>query len=154
MSNAVDFSILVGKTLVSVENRGDDILFTTDNGEVYRQVYYDDCCASCSVEEIHGDLEDLVGSPILMAEEVSNDKPNENIIAERKAVYEKAKAEWTPKHEGDKFYWYGASPENNWEDDSETWTFYKAATIKGSVTIRWHGSSNGYYSESPTFERF
>ena len=122
-SYGVSFSDLIGKTLVSIDckQKTDDdyIIFVTDSGEQYVMYHYQDCCESVEIEDIVGDLDDLIGTPILNAEEVSNsaDQPRSEY------------------HE------------------SYTWTFYKVATIKGSVTIRWYGVSNGYYSESVSFER-
>lgn len=115
----LDISLLVGKTLAEVRQEGyDEIHFITASGEHYKLYHSQDCCESVTVESIVGDLSDLVGNPILQAEEVSSDEP---------------------------------PPAGGY--DSYTWTFYKLATIKGGVTIRFFGQSNGYYSESVDFVR-
>jgi hypothetical protein len=43
-----------------------------------------------------------------------------------------------------------ASRENSYE--SSTWTFYRFSTVRGTVTVRWLGTSNGYYSESVSYQ--
>ena len=123
-----EFSDLLGKTLKGVsvvENDGckNEIIFETTDGDVYRSYHFQSCCEYVSVNDIEGDLNDLIGVPILQAEEVCN---TEDEFGDFK------KDEYT---------------------ESFTWTFYKLATIKGYVTIRWLGESNGYYSESVDFEK-
>ena len=119
-----DVSVLKGKTLSDIrivkDYDGEDveIHFTTECGEVYKMYHQQSCCESVYIEDICGDLQDLIGSEILIAEEVEGEIP---------ADFE------------DRYH------------ESYTFTFYKFATRKGYVDIRWLGESNGYYSESVDF---
>lgn len=71
--DGAEFQSMVGKTFASVERRGDDeIIFTTDTGDVYKMFHSQDCCESVTIEDIVGDLSDLVGSPVLHAEVATN----------------------------------------------------------------------------------
>lgn len=122
-----EISELIGKTVVSIGEKDDELIFICATGEKYKMYHPQDCCESVSIEDIVGDLQDLVGSPILKAEEVSNYEPTSKEDIER------------------------TKEANDW--GSCTWTFYKFATIKGYVDIRWFGESNGYYSESVYFKK-
>ena len=124
---------LVGKVLTEIKNNADELFFIVNDGTEYKMYHSQYCCESVYIEDIVGDLKDLIGTPILVAEENSSTEKTTEQIAEQ----EKRKLE-----EGDDYYEY---------DESFTWTFYKLATIKGYVDIRWYGSSNGYYSESVNF---
>ncbi len=117
-------SDMKGETLISIsgmEKGSEEIRFECASGRRFTMWYEHDCCASCDIEDVCGDPQDLIGLPLLMSEDVSNDTPEPD---------------------------YSPTEYN----DSHTWTFVKFATEKGYVTLRWYGSSNGYYSESPTFK--
>lgn len=44
-------------------------------------------------------------------------------------------------------------PESEYGEEYIDWYFYKFSTIKGSVTIRWCGTSNGCYSTTVEFKK-
>lgn len=119
-------SEMLGKTFSVKRHSGgsryddDSIRFENEEREIIL-THRQDCCESCDLVEVVGDLQDLAGSPILEASRTtSNENPPSNEFAEEHNLY---------------------------IDDSFTWTFYRFRTIKGTVTLRWFGTSNGYYSE-------
>ena len=114
----VDVSILKGKILKDIKIEGTESILFIDKDDIEYEMFHDyDCCENVYIEDICGDINNLIGSKIIMAEEVIN---------------------------------RDLSPLNKF-DESYTWTFYKFATVKGYVTIRWYGESNGYYSEEVDF---
>lgn len=111
----MEFQELTGLTFVSIvgaEEDSNEIIFTTACERKFVMNHSQDCCECVVINDVEGDIKDLLNSPVLLAEESTNsDNP--------------------PEHA-----------------DSFTWTFYRLATAKGFVVIRWLGESNGYYSES------
>lgn len=119
----LDFSVLQGQTLVSVEGAtagSGQIIFTLADGRRFQLYHEQDCCETVNLEDVCGDIADLIGAPLALAECVSNADPPSDIEAKR---YE----------------------------DCPEWTFYKLVTNNGAVTLRWYGDSNGYYSTAVTF---
>jgi len=124
MYNELAFEILRGTTLACIETIDGELIFTLDCGEKYKLWHNQECCEDVYIESICGNLDDLIGTPILMAEVSSN---SDEMPAD---------IEQPPYCE-----------------DSFTWTFYRIGTAKGTVVIRWYGTSNGYYSEAVDFIR-
>ena len=105
------FTSVVRKDWDSDRCDQDELIFSNDK-VVVTFTHFQDCCEAVYIEDINGDLNDLIGVPITQAEETIEESRDDGY------------------------------------DDGATWTFYKFATVKGYVTVRWCGTSNGYYSES------
>lgn len=94
------------------ELRPEVVYFILNDGTAVAMYHVKDCCEQVYVEDIEGDLFDLIGRPLVVCEEASY------------------------------------APENHERGvESETWTYYRIGTAQGLVTLRWMGSSNGYYGE-------
>jgi hypothetical protein len=110
---------MVGKVFTSIRGGvGSGEMVFENATERFVFFHSQDCCESVDINDITGDLEDLVGEPLLLAEEVS-----------------------------------GATEPDVEHYESYTYTFYKFASRKGYVDVRWLGESNGYYSEGVSLGR-
>src|SRR6478609_9342462 len=110
-----EFKNMIGRTMINCvgyEVNSDIMSFVDGDGNRYSFSHSQDCCENVGIYDVIGDISDLIGSPMLGAEEISSPEPSD----------------------------YHPS-------DSYTWTFYRFWTAKGTVTVRWLGESNGYYSE-------
>ncbi len=121
-----DISYLIGEVVIEAEiirtnsklgfSRDVSILYLKTDNYIAVFYYEPDCCATCTIDDVSGDLNSLVGSKLTTAR-VSTNKSEE-------------------------------------EGDSNTWTYYHFATIKGYVDIKWFGESNGFYSEEVSMSMF
>ena len=116
----MNIDALLDKTIVDIcgaKRLSPEIIFTCSDGTSYKMYHFQDCCEKVLVEDVCGDVADLIGVPIVRAHETTN------------------------------------SLDGGIQPKSITWTFYHIVTIKGYVTIRWLGTSNGFYSEEVNFDQ-
>jgi hypothetical protein len=116
------FTEMLNHTMVRVEGEAGANAFQlqSSDGTVFTFYHQQDCCESVYIEDVIGDIKDLVGEPILLAEQVDVG-----------GWYAENPCEPEPNHEE-----YGQAVDSTW---------YRFATIKGYVTVRWVGIST-YYS--------
>jgi len=76
----MSFETLIGKTITEIsgaEVGSDEIRLSCSDGTSYRMYHSQDCCESVSIEDVNGDIGDLIGSPVTLAEEsTSGENPN------------------------------------------------------------------------------
>lgn len=116
-----DFGIetLKNKTPIYIGYREDEheLYFVLSTGSIVKMHHEQNCCERVWLEDVTGDINDLVNTEILSVEEVTETGSTD-------------------------------------ECESYTYTFYTFRTQKGTVTLRWNGESNGYYSESVDFSLY
>ena len=71
-----DFADLIGESISRIEGLekdSDEVLFFCESGKVFCMLHEQDCCESVYIQDVEGDLTDLLRSNVVIAEEASND---------------------------------------------------------------------------------
>lgn len=75
MYDFINIEELKGKIISKItglHKGSDEVHFYTSDGLHYKMYHPQDCCESVYIEDVCGDIEDLIGTPILRAEERRN----------------------------------------------------------------------------------
>jgi hypothetical protein len=63
-----------------VRNEDDErLIFESNDGREFKFYHDQNCCESVTIQDVCGDLQWLVGSPILQAEEVNQEGPHVDV---------------------------------------------------------------------------
>lgn len=120
-----NFSDLKGEILtkIAINEESDKVTFITESGKLFEMYHEQDCCESVYLAEVVGDLQDLIGSEILRADEEVSEKEGEYSSHETWSFYKLA----TRKGYVD-FRWYGTS--NGYYSESVSVFKFDIAEVK------------------------
>jgi hypothetical protein len=110
-----------GKTIQEIrgcKKHSDEVTIKFTDGSCLKFYHKQDCCETVLLEDFDATPEDLVNAKIISIEERISNS-NENEIKPLNTL-----------------------------DQSYTWSFYVIKTSKFTMTMRWYGESNGWYSET------
>ena len=114
---------VVNVQLVKDEGYITEVVLYFRSGKKLRVYHEQDCCEDVVlIDIVGGSLDSLVGQEIKCIKSVSKNF-DERLVSSVKGYL----------------------------NDSNTWTFVTISTFKDDITLRWHGNSNGYYSEEVDF---
>jgi hypothetical protein len=67
--------VLIGQTLSKVISNEEEIIFYVDNKPIFKSYHMQDCCEDVGLVNTIGNLDDIVGSPIIYADQDEFDGP-------------------------------------------------------------------------------
>lgn len=136
MTDVTKYKRILGLTPTKVEWDEYQVVLTFPQG-VFTFYHEQDCCENVYVESVTGDLQDLLLGPLLVAEQVAqgeSEYPKQ--FRNRDVITNMTRDRLT-----------NTKPSVP-TGESQTWSFVKLGNMSDTIIIRWHGSSNGYYSET------
>lgn len=144
MSNLKEIEGKVIKDIIKSETSNsrdvfvDELIFICTDGSQFKMSHLQSCCEGVWLEDIVGELDDLIGQEITLFEkrtdsysyEMSEEVPQKSKVIQNKYSFSDAEMQ-----------------------EYTQWTFYEIQCPRGSVTLRWYGNSNGHYSVEVDFEK-